>query len=237
MSKPAKQDLPALFALPNATEPITPEIDNLEEEVIGEAVLKDFVPGTAYFDYQNILNQKIAKSTDKESRKKAIREAQSWLLSQMYEVIEPDGKIRPLGLNDISLMEGEQLAFTVADIMSVNLVVNFLDGKDLETSFLFEITDKAQRFRVQRLSVEKGVDIQEISRDDPTGVQLTKWLITAKITLNDLPITAEDFDTTLDFQTTILLASKINFLLGQFQQRKTSFSLRSIRTGRTPTSK
>lgn len=238
MSKPAKQNQSALFALPDSQiEPITPEIDNLEEEVIGEAVLKEFVPGNVYFDYQDILNQKSAKATDEESKKKAIREAQSWLICQMYDVVEPNGNIRPLGLGDISIMEAEQLAFTVAAVMSVDIPVNFLNGKDLETSSLFEITDKAQRFQVQRLIVDKGVDIQQSSRDDPTGVKLTKWLITEKMTLNNLPITMADFEDKLDFETTVLLASKINFLLGQFQAKKKSFPLRSIRTGHTPTSK
>jgi len=234
MTKAAKQDLPALFALP---EPITPEIDNLEDEEIGEAVLKDFVPGIVYFDYQDILNQKVARS-EEDKRNKAIYDAQVWLMCQMYEVIEPDGKMRPLGLQDISFMEGEELAFRIADIMSLTLSVNFLDDKNsLEDSWLFEITEKAQRFRVHRLSVEKGVEIQQESQKDPTGVKLTKWLITERITLNDEKIKEEDFKDKLDFQTTVLLASKINFLLAQFQKRGTSFSLRSTRAGRTPTSK
>ncbi len=238
MSKPAKQDLPALFALPEPIEPITPEIDNLEEEVIGEAVLKDFVPGIVYFDYQDILNQKVAKAEGEEGKRKAIYNAQVWLMCQMYEVVEPDGKVRPLGLQDISFMEGEDLAFRIADIMSLTLTVNFLDEKDtLEDSWLFEITEKAQRFRVHKLSVEKGVEIQQQSQKDPTGVKLTKWLITERITLNDERIKEEDFKDKLDFQTTVLLASKINFLLARFQQKGTSFSLRSTRAGRTPTSK
>ena len=191
MSKTAKlpDSPPAVFALPESQlQPITPEIDNLEEEVIGEAVLKEFVPGNLYFDYQDILNQKSAKATDKESKRKAIREAQSWLICQMYDVVEPNGNIRPLGLGDSSIMEAEQLAFTVAAVMSIDIAVNFLNGKDLETSSLFEITDKAQRFQVSRLTVDKGVDIQQSSQDDPTGVKLTKWLNTEKMTLNNLPI-------------------------------------------------
>lgn len=239
MSKSAKQEQPALFALPDSQiETITPEIDNLEEEVIGEAVLKEFVPGNIYFDYQDILNQKSAKAIDETAKRKAIYDAQVWLLCQVYDVVEEDGKVRPLGLQDVSFMEGEELAFRIADIMSVNVNVNFLDEKDsLETSWLFEITEKAQRFRVYKLSVEKGVEIQQQSQKDPTGVKLTKWLITERITLNDEKIKEEDFRDKLDFETTVLLASKINFLLAQFQRKGTSFSLRSTRAGRTPTSK
>lgn len=239
MSKSAKQEQPALFALPDSQiETITPEIDNLEEEVIGEAVLKEFVPGNIYFDYQDILNQKSAKAADEIAKRKAIYDAQVWLLCQVYDVVEEGGKVRPLGLQDVSFMEGEELAFRIADIMSVNLNVNFLDEKDsLETSWLFEITEKAQRFRVHKLSVEKGVEIQQQSQKDPTGVKLTKWLITERITLNDEKIKEEDFKDKLNFETTVLLASKINFLLAQFQRKGTSFSLRSTRAGRTPTSK
>lgn len=238
MSKTAKQELPALFALPEPLEPITPEVDNLEDEVIGEAVIKDFVPGIVYFQYQDILNQKVAKAQDDAGKTKAIYEAQIWLLMQVFEVVEEDGNVRPLGLQDISFMEGEELAFRIADIMSVTLNVNFLDEKNsLQDSWLFEITEKAQRFRVHKLSVEKGVEIQQQSQKDPTGVKLTKWLITERITLNDEKITEENFNDKLDFQTTVILASKINFLLAQFQRKGTSFSLRSTRTGRTPTSK
>ena len=241
MSKNAKlpDSPPALFALPESQlQPITPEIDNLEDEVIGEAVLKEFVPGNVYFDYQDILNNKVAKTESEEGKRKAIYDAQVWLLSQVYEVVEPDGKVRPLGLQDVSFMEGEELAFRIADVMSVNLNVNFLDEKNsLEDSWLFEITEKLQRFKVRKLSVEKGVEIQQISQKDPTGVKLTKWLITERITLNDAPIKEADFEDKLDFETTVLLASKINFLLAQFQRKGTSFSLRSTRAGRTPTSK
>jgi hypothetical protein len=238
MSKTAKvlsDSHPALFALPESQlEPITPEIDNLEDEEIGEAVLKDFVPGIVYFDYQDILNQKVAKAENEEDKRKAIYNAQVWLLCQVYEVVEPDGKVRPLGLQDVSFMEGEELAFRIADVMSVNLSVNFLDEKDsLETSWLFEITEKAQRFRVHKLSVEKGVEIQQQSQKDPTGVKLTKWLITERITLNDEKIKDEDFNDKLDFQTTVLLASKINFLLAQFQRKGTSFYIRNTQGGRT----
>ena len=241
MSKAAKlpDSPPALFALPESQlQPITPEIDNLEDEVIGEAALKEFVPGQVYFDYQDILNNKVAKAENEEGKRKAIYDAQVWLLSQVYEVVEPDGKIRPLGLQDVSFMEGEELAFRIADVMSVNLNVNFLDEKNsLEDSWYFEITEKVQRFKVHKLSVEKGVEIQQVSQKDPTGVRLTKWLITERITLNDAPIKDADFLDKLDFETTVVLASKINFLLAQFQRKGTSFSLRSTRAGRTPTSK
>lgn len=239
MSKPAKQQTPELFALPSSQiESIIPEIDNLEDEVIGEAVLKEFVPGSVYFDYQDILNNKTGKASSEETKRKAIYDAQVWLLCQVYEVVEESGKVRPLGLQDVSFMEGEELAFRIADIMSVNLKVNFLDEKEsLETSWLFEVTEKAQRFRVHKLSVEKGVEIQQQSQKDPTGVKLTKWLIAERITLNDEKIKEEDFKDKLDFETTVLLASKINFLLAQFQRKGTSFSLRSTRAGRTPTSK
>lgn len=230
---------PALFALPEAqSESVIPEIDNLEDELIGEAVLKEFVPGNVYFDYQDILNNKVAKADNEDAKRKAIYDAQVWLLSQVYEVIEPDGKIRPLGLQDVSFMEGEELAFRIADVMSVNLSVNFLDEKNsIEDSWYFEITEKVQRFKVHKLSVEKGVEIQQVSQKDPTGVKLTKWLITERIALNDEKIKEEDFKDKLDFETTVLLASKINFLLAQFQRKGTSFSLRSTRAGRTPTSK
>lgn len=215
---------------------IVPEIDNLEEEIVGEAVIKDFVPGRVYFDYQDILNKRVKDAPDKEAENKAIYDSQVWLLCQVYEVVEPDGKIRPLGLQDVSFMQGEELAFTIADVMSVNLTINFLDEKNsLKDSWLFEITEKAQRFRVQKLSVEKGVQIQKISQEDPTGVKLTRWLITEKITLNDKPIVDSDFDTILDFNTTVVLAARINFLLAAYQQRRTSFSIRNTRAGGTKT--
>lgn len=215
---------------------IVPEIDNLEDEIVGEAVLKSFVPGHIYFDYQDILNKRVRDAADKEAENKAIYNSQVWLLCQVYEVLEPDGKTRPLGLQDVSFMQAEELAFTIADVMSVNLTVNFLDEKNsLKDSWLFEITEKAQRFRLQKLSVEKGVNIQKVSQEDPTGVKLTRWLITEKITLNDKPIVESDFETTLDFETTVVLAARINFLLAQYQQRKTSFVIRSTRAGRTRT--
>lgn len=215
---------------------IEPEIDNIEHELIGEAVLKEFVPGQTYFDYQDILNKGVANAADKEAENRAIYNAQVWLLCQVYEVQLPDGKRRPLGLEDVACLEGEDLAFRIADIMSVDYKINFLDGNEnLKSSWFFEITERALRFRVRRLSVEKGVNLQVISRDDPTGVKLSRWLITERITINDERITEEDFKTKLDFDVTVLLAAKVNFLLATFQHAKTSFSIRSMRTGVTTT--
>lgn len=228
-----------LFSLnsPVETVAIVPEIDNLEEEVIGQAILKSFVPGITYFNYQDLLNSRIAKAEDKEAENLAIYDSQVWLLCQIFEVQEPDGKTRPLGLEDIECMEAEELAFRVADIMSVNLTVNFLDEKnDLKDSWFFEIKDTEQRFRVRKLSVQKGVKIQQLSQADPTGVKLTRWLITQRITLNDQPIAESDFNDKLDFATTVILAAKINFLLRTFQHGKTSFYLRSTRAGHSQTS-
>ncbi len=211
---------------------IIPEIDNLEEEEIGEAVLKIFVPGQTYFDYQDILNKGVANATDKEGENRAIYNAQIWLLCQVYEVALPDGKTRPLGLDDIACLEGEELAFRISDVMSVSFKVNFLDGKEnLKDSWFFEETNTGARFRVQKLSVEKGIDIQKVSQADPTGVKLTRWLITQRITINDEPITEEDFKTKIDFATTVLMAQKIDFLLRTFQRGRTSFSIRSTRAG------
>jgi hypothetical protein len=215
---------------------VIPEIDNAEEELIGEAVLKGFVPGEIYFEYQNILNKRVADAVDKEAENKAIYDAQVWLLCQVYEVQMLDGTARPLGLDDVSFMEGEELAFRIAEVMAVNFKINFLDGnEDLKTSWLFEITDKAQRFRVQRLSVEKGVNLQKLSQQDPTGVKMTRWLITERITINDEKISDEDFKTKIDLATTVLLAAKINFLLATFQRDRTSFSIRNTRNGRIQT--
>lgn len=215
---------------------ITPEIDNLEDELIGEAVLKEFVPGEVYFNYQDILNKRVADAIDKEAESKAIYDSQVWLLCQVYEVLKPDGNRRPLGLEDVSFMEGEELAFRIADLMSVDLTVNFLDERNgLKDSWFFELTDRLQRFRVQKLTVDKGVKIQQLSQADPTGVKLTRWLITQRITLNDQPITEEDFKTKLDFAVTVILAAKINFLLATFQHKRTSFSIRSTRGGTTQT--
>lgn len=225
-----------LFSLNSSSESvaIVPEIDNLEEETIGEAVLKSFVPGIVYFNYQDLLNTRIASATDKEAENLAIYDTQVWLLCQVYEVVETDGKTRPLGLEDVECMEAEELAFRVADIMSVNLVVDFLDERnDLKNSWFFEVKETAQRFRVRKLSVQKGVKIQQLSQADPTGVKLTKWLITQRITLNDQPITEEDFNSTLDFATTVILAAKINFLLATFQRKRTSFSIQNTRAGHT----
>lgn len=215
---------------------VIPEIDNIEDEIIGEAVLKDFVPGEIYFEYQNILNKRVADAVDKEAENRAIYDAQVWLLCQVYEVQMADGTARPLGLDDVSFMEGEELAFRIAEVMAVNFKINFLDGnEDLKTSWLFEITDKAQRFRVQRLSVEKGVNLQKLSQQDPSGVKMTRWLITERITINDEKITDEDFKTKIDLATTVLLAAKINFLLATFQRDRTSFSIRNTRNGRMRT--
>lgn len=213
-----------------------PEIDNLEDELIGEAVLKEFIPGEVYFNYQDYLNKRVAEAIDKEAENRGIYDAQVWLLCQVYEVLKPDGNTRPLGLEDVSFMEGEELAFRIADLMSVDLTVNFLDEKNnLKDSWLFELTDRAQRFRVQKLTVDKGVKIQKLSQEDPTGVKLTRWLITQRITLNDQPITEEDFKTKLDFAVTVILAAKINFLLATFQRKRTSFSIRNTRAGTTQT--
>jgi hypothetical protein len=228
----------AILSLNPADEalPVVPEIDNLEDELIGEAVLKEFVPGKTYFDYQDILNKGVADALDKEGEIRAIYNAQVWLLCQIYEVELPDASRRPLGLEDIACLEGEELAFRIADVMSVSYKVNFLDGnEDLKTSNYFEITERALRFRVQKLSVEKGVKLQTISRDDPTGVKLTRWLITERMTINDERISEEDFKTKLDFAITVLLAAKVNFLLASFQRKKTSFAIRNTRAGLTAT--
>lgn len=215
---------------------IIPEIDNLEEEEIGEAILKDFVPGQTYFDYQDILNKGVANASDKVEENRAIYNAQIWLLCQVYEVQLPDGKMRPLGLDDIACLEGEELAFRIADVMSVSFKIDFLDGTDnLKDTWQFEVTSTGARFRVQKLPVDKGIELQKLSQADPTGVKLSRWLITQRITINDEPIAEEDFKTKIDFATTVLMAQKIDFLLRTFQRGRTSFSIRNTRAGRGKT--
>lgn len=215
---------------------ITPEIDNAVEEIIGEARLKSYVPGQILFDYRNLLNQRLKKAEGIEEERKAIYNSQVWLLCQAYEVVEPNGSVRPLGLDDVASMDGELLAFTVSGLMSINLDINFLDDRDsLKETFFFEVIETGQRFRVQNLSVEKAIELQQVGQKDPTGIKMVQWLICEKITLNNEPIKEEDFKTKIDFSTAAVLESRINFLLEKYQQKKTSFSIRSFRTGHTAT--
>jgi hypothetical protein len=215
---------------------IIPEIDGLEDEEIGEAVLKQFVPGSIFYDYQTILKNKKREAKTPAETMRAVYEAQVWLLCQVYELLEPDGKKRPLGLEDVSFMGGEQLAGAVGGLMTVDLTVNFLDQKNsLETSWHFEVVETGQRFRVKKLSVEKGIEVQSKSSEDPSGIELNKWLITERITLNGEPITMEMFEEVLNFEVTVLLSNKINFLLTQSLPEKTSFAIRGSRSGRTQT--
>lgn len=220
--------LPAMPA--RQIDAIIPEIEGYEGDLVGEAVRKEFVPGKTYFEYRNLLNKRTAKATNPDERRSAIYETQTWLMRQCYEVVEPSGHVRPLGLDDIECMDAETLAFTVADLVSIDVTVNFLDEKnDLEFSNLFEIKAKAQRFKVKKLSVERAIEIQEMSREDPSGIRLSQWLICNRIELNNEKIKLEDFDNKLDIESTVLLVQKADFLLKPYLQKKRSFTLRDTR--------
>lgn len=215
---------------------IIPEIDGFEGTLVGEAVRKDFIPGQIYFDYRTLLNSRVAKATNPDERRAAIFNSQVWLLCQCYEVVEPNGKTRPLGLDDVDCMDGETLAFTVSNLVVVDIDINFLDEKNsLEYSELFEVTERAQRFKIERLTVEKAVEIQELSREDPTGIKLSQWMICNKIRLNNERIKLEDFKDKLDLTITVVLVQKADFLLKPYLQKRKSFTIRDTRAGTTKT--
>lgn len=196
------------------------------------ARLKEFVSGKLYFEYQKVMADIFNNAGDSEQDlRRANLDAQSWLLMQCYEVVCGD-KVRPLGLNDISKLNGFALNTWLVNVSKKDFTIECLDNLPIEKSHHFKIVEKGLTVKLREPTLEEAYDIQQASSGDGTGNALTEWVLKNLFTINDSAITEEDLLEVYNYKLISFLVGKINdFFSEQSLQNEMSFCLRNTPDG------